>query len=397
MAIVARGAEAEDEQAGTGSTMTASTAVDRARPRIKKLPPELRKDKPSYRSQTVWHRRITWRLKEDAQFFRTSVQAAFALLCIWIGIEFWMFVRWGESAGSASYVSRPPGAEGFLPISALISLKYFLLTGTINSIHPAGLFIFLAILLIGFFLKKAFCSWLCPVGTLSESLWRFGQKLLGRNITLPRWFDYPLRGVKYLLLLFFIYIVWGMSEEGLRLFIDSPYNKVADVKMFYFFARISGFALWTIIVLILLSVVIRNFWCRYLCPYGALLGITGLFSPVKVTRSASTCIDCALCTKACPAGIPVHRLERISSDECMNCLECVAVCPVKNTLELRMPDRKTVVPNWVFALLVAGVFVGVTGLAILTGHWRNDISREEYLGHFRDINTPLYEHERAIH
>jgi polyferredoxin len=366
------------------------------RPMIKILPPEMRKEKPSYVREPLWYKRIILRLQEDVQLFRTSVQAAFALLCVWIGVEFWMFVRWGESGGTTSYVSRPPGAEGFLPISALISLKYFLLTGVINTIHPSSMFIFIGVLLISFFLKKAFCSWLCPVGTLSESLWRLGQKLFRRNFQIPRWADYPLRAIKYLLLLFFVYIVWEMSEEGLRLFIESPYNKVADVKMFYFFAHISTFALSTIIVLMLLSVVVKNFWCRFLCPYGALLGITGFFSPVKVTRNAASCIDCSLCTKACPANLQVHRLSRISSDECTNCLECVAVCPVKNTLELRMPDRKTVVPNWVFGLLIVGVFIGITGLAMITGHWRNSIPREEYLGHFQQINSSLYEHERAI-
>ena len=102
------------------------------------------------------------------------------------------------SGGSEAFVARPPGAEGFLPISALISLKYFLLTGIINAVHPSGLFILLAILAVSFLLKKAFCSWLCPIGTLSESLWMLGRKLFRRNLTLPRWLDYPLRSLKYI-------------------------------------------------------------------------------------------------------------------------------------------------------------------------------------------------------
>jgi polyferredoxin len=54
------------------------------------------------------------------------------------------------------------------------------------------------------FVKKAFCSWLCPIGTLSESLWMLGRKLFGKNPGLPRWLDYPLRSLKYLLLFFFV-------------------------------------------------------------------------------------------------------------------------------------------------------------------------------------------------
>lgn len=364
--------------------------------RIKKLTPELRKPKMRYTQEKNIYRRWIVRLSEDSQFARSVLQMSFLLLCIWIGIEFYLFVKWGASEGAEIFHSRPPGVEGFLPISALISLKYFLQTGIVNNVHPSGLFIFAAILAIGFIFKKAFCSWLCPIGTLSESLWVAGQKLFGRNFTLPRWLDYPLRSIKYLLLLFFVYIVWSMSTASLKFFIESPYNQVADIKMYYFFARISTFALWTIIVLAILSVFIKNFWCRYLCPYGALLGITGFFSPFKVTRNTTTCIDCELCTLACPANITVHTLKRVRSDECMNCLECVQICPVKDTLEVQLPAGKARIPGWVFGLLIAGVFVGITGLAMLTGHWQNSITKEAYLNHFRQIESPIYSHEDAI-
>jgi polyferredoxin len=46
----------------------------------------------------------------------------------------------------------------------------------VNSIHPSGLFILIAVIAVSFVLKKAFCSWLCPVGTLSEALRMFGKK-----------------------------------------------------------------------------------------------------------------------------------------------------------------------------------------------------------------------------
>jgi polyferredoxin len=363
--------------------------------KIKKIPPDLRRRNVNFSSEPNFVKRVLWRFREDSQFFRSSVQAAFALLCIWIGIEFYLFVEWGTSGGESTFVSRPPGVEGFLPISALISLKYWLQTGIINDIHPAGLFILIAILAIGLFLKKAFCSWMCPIGTLSESLWLLGKKLFRRNININRWLDYPLRSLKYLLLLFFVVSIWQMDAETLRLFIYSPYNKMDDVKMYLFFANISTFALWTIIVLMVLSIVIKNFWCRYLCPYGALLGALSGLSPLKITRNTSTCIDCELCTKACPSNIRVHKVGRVRSDECMNCLECVAVCPVKNTLEIRTSFRRRGVPHWVFGLLIVGVFVGITGLGMLTGHWQNRISQEEYLKRFKEIESPLYQHNRG--
>jgi polyferredoxin len=324
------------------------------------------------------------------------VQVAFLLLILWIGYEFHLFMEWGLSGGIAPYVERPPGVEGFLPISALMSLKSWMQTGSINDIHPSGLFIFLAILGNGLLLKKSFCSWLCPIGTLSEALWMAGQKLFGRTLTLPRWLDYPLRSLKYLLLLFFVYAIAGMAVPELRQFIYSPYNKVADIKMYLFFADITSFALWTILILAGLSVIVKNFWCRYLCPYGGLLGFFSLLSPLKITRNVSTCIDCELCSKACPSSIQVHAATRVVSDECMSCYACVESCPLKDTLQMRTPAPSSrPVPSWVFGVLVTGLFVAVTGMAMLAGHWQNGITPAEYQKRFQELDHPVYQHNRG--
>ncbi len=373
-----------------------TTALVRAgKMRVKKIPLELRRKQPDFAGERRRFKRIVWRLKEDSQFQRTVVQAAFVLLCIWIGIEFFLFMRWGMSGGQETFFPRPPGVEGFLPISALISVKYWFHTGILNSIHPSGFVILLGIVVVSVVLKKAFCSWLCPVGTLSESLWMLGQRLFKGTLTLPRWLDYPLRSLKYLLLVFFVWSIWNMDVDALREFIYSPYNKMADVKMYLFFVHISTFALGTILVLVLLSVVIKNFWCRFLCPYGALLGITGWLSPLKITRNTQTCVDCELCTKACPASIKVHKAKRVWSDECSSCMACVAVCPVKATLDVRISTRGPAVPTWVYGTLVAGLFVAVTGLAMLSGFWQNGITREEYQRRFQTLDAPVYQHFRG--
>jgi len=365
------------------------------RHQIKKIATRRQKRNISASTETSLYHRFINRLMNDSQYFRSVIQITFTLLVIWIGIEFYLFTRWGFSGGTSVYVERPPGVEGFLPISALISLKYWFQTGIINEIHPSGLFIFIAIVFLGLVFKKAFCSWLCPVGTISETLWMFGKKIFGKNIQPPIWFDIPLRSIKYLLLGFFAWSIWQMDIPTLRGFIYSPYNKVADIKMYLFFINITTFSLWTIIILMLLSVFIKNFWCRYLCPYGALFGALSWFSPMKITRNKTTCIDCELCTKACPANIKVHRASKIWSDECTNCLACLEACPVKDTLDIRTPVTKTHIPNWIFGTLVIGVFIAVTCLAMLTGHWQNAISKEEYLIRFHNIESPIYQHFRG--
>src|ERR1035441_1578089 len=110
------------------------------------------------------------------------------------------------------------GAEGWLPIAGLMNFKFFLLTGHVPAIHPAAMFLLIAFLLMSLLLKKAFCAWLCPVGTLSESLWKLGRRVLGRNQRLPLWADLPLRGMKYLLLGFFVFVIGAMSAEALESF-----------------------------------------------------------------------------------------------------------------------------------------------------------------------------------
>lgn len=373
-------------------------------PPVKKIPKEQRRKKFKPNLSFPWYQRLIDQLKNDSQFFRSSVQLAFVLLCIWIGIEFYLFMQWGMTNGIESYMERPPGVEGFLPISALMGILHWLYSGALNTIHPAGSVILIAIIAMSIIMKKSFCSWMCPIGTLSESLWMLGQKLFKRNIAVWRWLDYPLRSLKYLLLFFFVFSIAAMSVKDLEIFINSPYNKVADIKMYLFFADIAPFALWTIIALMLFSVVIKNFWCRYLCPYGALLGIAGLFSPYRITRVKSSCIDCELCTKVCPSNIKVHLIGQsrpnnavgqVWSDECTSCLRCVEECPVKETLVLRSRIKTSSVSPFVFGTLIVGVFIAITGMGILTGYWKNSVSKEEYQLRFQNLDSPLYNHARG--
>ena len=102
---------------------------------IKKIPPESRRRRINFHAELNVYKRILRRLREDSQFLRSTIQFSFILLCVWIGLEFSLFMKWGQSAEVELVHQRPPGAEGFLPISALISLKYWIQTGIINEIQ----------------------------------------------------------------------------------------------------------------------------------------------------------------------------------------------------------------------------------------------------------------------
>jgi polyferredoxin len=203
--------------------------------------------------------------------------------------------------------------EGWLPIAGLMNLKYLFLSGHVPRVHPTALFLLLTFLATAFLFRKAFCSWLCPIGTISEYLWRAGKKIFKRNFYLPRWMDLPFRGLKYFLLGFFVWAISTMSAAGIRDFMQSPYGLIADVKMLNFFRHIGVTGLVALGLIALASISIPNFWCRFLCPYGALLDLTSWLSPTRIRRNPETCIDCAKCAKECPSALPVDKLVQIRS------------------------------------------------------------------------------------
>ena len=320
--------------------------------------------------------------RDNSQTLRRSAQLLMLTLNLWIGVQFYLWVRWAETNGQRPEVSRPPGVEGWLPIEGLMQLKYFAVTHQVPRVHPAGFFLFVAFLTISIIFRKSFCGWLCPVGTASEYLWRLGRYTFRGNVKLPRWADVGLRSLKYLLLAFFTYAVASMSAASIAEFLGSPYALVVDVRMLNFFRYLDGLIGILLLTLIAASIVVQNFWCRYLCPYGAFLGLASLLSPSRITRQTSTCIDCGKCGKACPSSLPVDRLVQIRSAECIGCLECVAVCPAKDTLAMSIATglrRRQPLPPWSMAAGIAVIVIGLIGYARTTNHWNTDIPKQIYL------------------
>jgi ferredoxin len=326
---------------------------------------------------------------------RLLVQGGFSLLIILLGLQFARFVHQAELQGpeylaavaqgvSAEELAtrfdlptRPPGVEGFLPISGFMGVVDWIRQGELNTIHPAATALFLIFIIIAFLLRKAFCAWICPAGFLSELLARLGRRLMGRNFRPWTWLDIVLRSVKYLLLGFFLWAILKMSAADLRGFIESPYNRVSDIKMYWFFAHISTTAVLILIGLAVGSLFINGFWCRYSCPYGALLGLFSWASPARVKRDTASCTSCGICDRVCMARLPVSRKKRIISPECTGCLDCVASCPESNTLTMGPGGRHLNVVR--FAAGVVGLFLLGYLLARVTGSWENGITSLEYL------------------
>lgn len=164
-----------------------------------------------------------------------------------------------------------------------------------------------------------------------------------------------------------------MPVPALRAFLESPYGLIADVKMLDFFRAAGRTTIVVCSTLVILSVITKNFWCRYLCPYGALLGLVSVLSPTRITRDPISCIDCGKCTKACPSLIPVDRLLTVRTPECNGCLTCVSACPVKDALEMRTLVRRRRVPAGLIAAGIAAIFLIVVGYAKATGSWEGRV------------------------
>lgn len=284
---------------------------------------------------------------------------------------------------------RPPGVEAFLPISALISLKQLLFTGRINAVHPSALVLFFIICLTALIAKKGFCGWICPIGLLSEFLGKIHVRMFRKDFLIPYPLDLILRSLKYIIAGFFIWtIFYNMPMGSIEQFIQSSYNRFADITMLRFFTRISGTALAALLVLMLLSVVIQNFWCRYLCPYGSILGIISFVSLGQIRRNPAPCTECGKCERTCPGFIKIRQKTQIHSSECTACMTCVKTCPEKNAIGFflfsgKLPVRQT----GLAVILILLFFLGVS-MAKMSGNWQNKISKTEYLRYSMQTRLP---------
>ncbi|HIJ82110.1 MAG TPA: 4Fe-4S binding protein [Desulfuromonadales bacterium] len=312
------------------------------------------------------------------QPLRILVQLVFLSVACGTGFQFYRFVEYFRSAGVVGFISRPAGIESFLPISGLLGTASWLKGGGINHIHPAAMVAFLTVLAGALLLRRSFCSWICPVATISECSWKLGFKTVRRNWRFPGWLDIPLRSLKYLLLIFFVYsIAVAMSADELQRFIQSDYHKIADVRLLDFFLQISPRALTILAGILLSSLLLRNPFCRYLCPYGALLGLLAMLSPFRITRDEGRCVSCGVCSAVCPTHINVMQSVSVSSPECIGCWRCVSHCRFNDALSVRCAGRYPV-SGIVFAALVVLLFWGGTQLGKAGGFWETSLTLQEY-------------------
>ncbi|MDA3861536.1 MAG: 4Fe-4S binding protein [Melioribacteraceae bacterium] len=296
--------------------------------------------------------------------------------------------------------SYTPDFEAYCPLGGIASLMSRLNLGS-SSCQMGEVQMMLGISLIvgAIFFGKLFCSFLCPVGTFMEWLGRIGDKF-NLRFNIPEYLDRPLRLLKYALLFYTIYETMNASELFCKEY--DPY--LASVTFFQNGDVVWYFALITIGIVILGSIFTKMFWCKYLCPLGAignifsnvgvvvialvlffganllgaelglvwlLGGVIGLaalseilfkksflFPLFKITRNDATCPTCVKCDDDCPQGIDVSTYDAVNHADCTMCGDCVYSCPVKQTISVnKMPTKygKYAAPVGTIILIAAGI------------------------------------------
>lgn len=321
---------------------------------------------------------------------RWTTKGLFFVLFVWLAARLLAFASWAR--GEGPFVPRPEAVAGILPVGHFTSFFAWVKGGGWDTLLPAGLVIIIASLAISLLLKRGFCGWICPVGTVWEAAGALGRRLNGgRNVRLPRWLDVAGRTLRYIIgFAFFAFVGMVSIPEALG-FREMPYMWVADIKI------IEGFGQPLFIVVGLLafalSMLLGPIWCRYACPLGALYSAVGVASPCAVERDDETCIDCGKCTRTCHAFVDVQHAGIVRSAECDGCMDCVQVCPVDGCLEARAFATIRIAP-WVWPLLVTGLWLAIYLVARLTGNWETtipaDVFRQVIGSGLLEQTTPMF-------
>ncbi len=233
------------------------------------------------------------------------------------------------------------------------------------SLGVSNFFILGGALLSVLLLRRAFCGYLCPIGTLSEWI-RAGAGWLG----LPtlrvgaRW-DRALSLLKYAVLAAILVTTWRAGELVFRGY-DPCYALLSRHG-----ADITAWAYVAAAAIVLTSLVLMLPFCRWLCPLAAVFNPFSRFGLTRVKREQSTCLECGRCAAVCPTAIPVDQVRQVTAARCISCLRCIDACPGKTVGALSWGPPDFLGRRWPHAALVAillacgGAAVAATYLAPL--------------------------------
>lgn len=215
-------------------------------------------------------------------------------------------------------------AEAWCPFGGVEAAYEYVTAGTaLCSLGVSNFYILASVLLLTLLLRRVFCGYMCPIGSISELLFDAAKRLGFKPKDVTGTPDRILSLLKYPLLLYILYISWKAAELLFRGF-DPVYALISrhgkDITMW------SYVALGAVLVG---SLFVRIPFCRWLCPMAAVMNPVPRFGLFRIERHGDSCTSCGLCDKVCPVAIPVSQVEVVNHARCYGCMECLEACPPK--------------------------------------------------------------------
>ena len=236
-----------------------------------------------------------------------------------------------EEQGRAIGFLSSASLHAVCPFGGVVSIYQYVTAGTyVHEIHESAFILMYIVFALALLVGPAFCGWACPLGSFQEWLGKLGRKISPKkfNKFIPAGTDRYLKYLRYGVLIWVVYVT---ATSATLFFADyDPY-----FALFNFWTgevAISGLII--LGVVILASLFVDRPFCKYACPYGAVLGVFNLFRVFKIKRNISTCIDCKACDRTCPMNIEVSTGKTIRDHQCISCLICTSedACPLEDTV-----------------------------------------------------------------
>lgn len=180
------------------------------------------------------------------------------------------------------------------------------------------------VIILTVIMGRFFCGWLCAFGSMNDFLFLLGKKVFKHKIRVNKKVNRTLKYLKYIILIGIIFIIWIFEYTGLdSLDIWSDFARLNHLSSIIKETPLSALIL---ILVMFGAVFIERFFCRYLCPLGAILAILSRIKLFRMKRKSEFCNKCKFCTSNCPMGIEVGNMAEIKTGECISCLRCKYNC-----------------------------------------------------------------------